>query len=159
MPTLIIKLTESIEQVQLIRDITAQEMRLRMIVAEWGEPAVIGDREAIYPSAMIDLTRLLSSNDEMSSYSSEAGAVPYLLIPRPGSRDPADVANPIPFITTLYPNISFHSQDIPREFTIRSFVETDPASGAGGIDALGFGDEECHHITLYFDYKSTDVMR
>tara|TARA_R110000850_G_scaffold10504_1_gene37380 strand:+ start:164 stop:643 length:480 start_codon:yes stop_codon:yes gene_type:complete len=159
MPTLIIKLTESIEQVQLIRDITAQEMRLRMIVAEWGESAVIGDRQAIYPSAMIDLTRLLSSNDEMSTYTREAGAVPYLLIPRPGSRDAADPANPIPFFTTLYPNISFHSQDIPREFTIRSFVETDPAVAPGGIDALGFSDEECHHITLYFDYKSTDVMR
>jgi len=156
MPTLIIKLTDSFERVQLIRDIAAQEMRLRMIIAEWGEPQDIPDRQIIYPSAMIDLTRLLSSNDEMSSYTEVAGAVPYLIVPRPGSREPGS-SNNNPFFTTMYPNISFHSQDIPREFSIRTFAEV--AAGVGGLEELQFSDFACHHITLYFDYKTTEIMR
>ena len=160
MPTLIIKLRDAVENVQLIRDIAAQEMRLRMIVAEWGEPTNVADRQVQYPSAMVDLTRLLSSNEEMSAYSDETLAVPYLIIPRPGSRPAADPGNPNPFFTTLYPNISFHSQDIPREFTIRTFQEANPGGvPGGGLEEQPFDDAACHHITLYFDYKTTDVMR
>ena len=163
MPTLIIKLRDAVERVQLIRDIAAQEMRLRMIVAEWGEPEDPANRQVQYPSAMVDLTRLLSSNEEMSAYSDETLAVPYLIIPRPGSRAfPAapGTGNNNPFFTTLYPNISFHSQDIPREFTIRTFQEANPAGvPGGGLEEQPFDDAACHHITLYFDYKTTDVMR
>jgi hypothetical protein len=163
MPTLQIKIRNADEQVSLIHDIGAQEMRLRQVAVQWGvQVTETGEPDTgILSGCLVDLSQMGASTSEIVGYTPNRGSTANLYIPRPnctyfnngGGAGSPQTINPIQTFFIMTPNLSFHSGDVYRNFSIRTYED----------NALGlpqsFAPDQLREITLYFDYETNDINR
>ena len=163
MPTLQIKLRSADEQISLIHDIGAQEMRLRQVAVQWGvqlTEAGVPDTGTL-SGCLIDLSQMGASTSEIVGYTPTRGSTSNLYIPRPnctyfnagGGAGAPQTINPIQTFFIMNPNLSFHSGDVYRNFSIRTYEDTEL-----GL-AQSFGPDQLREVTLYFDYETNDINR
>lgn len=165
MPTLQISLNKPDERIDLIHDLSAQMMRLRQVAVEWGIQTDAGGApiqptppETSARGALLDLTDMGASTSEILGYSPHAGSTSFLHIPRPSTAfyEVAAGGNVLNKVETFYimtPNLSFHSGDISRAFSIRTYSDNSV------MIPQTYSPTELRNITLYFDYETNDVNR
>jgi hypothetical protein len=167
MPTLQISLNKPDERIDLIHDLSSQMMRLRQVVVEWGIqtdaaglPVLPIPPETSARGALLDLTDMGASTSEILGYSPYAGSTSFLHIPRPSTAyydaSAVNVMRVMNNVETFYimsPNLSFHSGDISRAFSIRTYCDNSV------MIAQPYSPTELRSITLYFDYETNDVNR
>ena len=156
MPTLQIKLRNADEKISLIHDIGAQEMRLRQVAVQWGVQLTEGGipDTGILTGCLVDLSQMGASTSEIVGYTPERGSTANLYIPRPNcTYYTAGEINPVQTFFIMTPNLSFHSGDVYRNFSIRTYEDNTLSL------PQTLAPDQLREITLYFDYETNDINR